>query len=218
MLVYAITPEIEAMTKRNVRTLLANTTGDFELRVLINGGPTVAFPPDDRLVPIYLEHGRSIAQAYNLAFSCARGDVLACVHNDVVLPWGWNEPMAEVMGDGFAFPRAYEDAEECATRGIKPLPEDFPTGCCFMFPRSLFDRLGGFDEQYEGCHFEDTDLWMRSLMVGRKLSRADVVVLHGRGKTRTAIPDVANASFRRNKDLYIGKFTQQDGSVPLPTL
>lgn len=215
MLVYALTPEIADMTRRNVATLLENTTGDFELRVLFNGGPAVALPADERIVPIYMAERSSIAKAYNLAFSNARGDVLACVHNDVSVPEGWNGKLAERMGDGFAFPVISEDAAECAQRGIKPLPANFPTGCCFMFPASLLRALGGFDEAFEGCHFEDTDLWMRAK---RPLSRANVVVIHGRGKTRTELPDTGNMDFRRNEQIYIDRYTQPDGSVPLPTL
>ena len=218
MLVYAITPEIEGMTRRAVDALVANTTGDFELRVLVNGGPVMTFPPDPRIVPIYMAERASIAKAYNLAFSGARGEMFACVHNDVIVPPGWNEPLAAAAEDGFAFPAPIEDSAECALRGIKPLPANFPTGCCFMFPKAVYEALDGFDEAFEGCHFEDTDLWMRAINAGRRLVRADVAVEHGRGKTRTALPDTGNTSFRRNKDLYMTKHELADGSVPLPTL
>ena len=218
MLVYACTPELAEMTRRNVATLLEHTVGEFELRVLFNGGPPVALPADDRLVPIYMAERSSIAKAYNLAFSQARGDTFACVHNDVTVPYGWDERMAEAVGDGFAFPMVLEDAQDCAERGIGQTQAGFPTGCCFMFPRALYEALGGFDEQYEGCHFEDTDLWMRALKDGRRLSRAAVVVTHGRGKTRTVLHDMGNTSFRRNQELYADKHRQADGSVHIPTL
>lgn len=218
MLVYAVTPEIAEMTKRNVATLLANTTGEFELRVLFNGGPAVALPADDRLVPIYMAERSSIAHAYNLAFSSVRGDVFACVHNDVSVPYGWNEKLAAAVGDGFAFPTPVEDAQECAQRGIRPLENHFPTGCCFMFSRALWEDLEGFDEQFEDCHFEDTDLWMRGVIAGRRLTRADLLVEHGRGKTRTELPDTGNVSFRRNKERYIAKHAKPDGRVTIPLL
>lgn len=218
MLVYACNPELAEMTRRNVALLLEHTVGEFELRVLFNGGPPVALPADDRLVPIFMGERSSIAKAYNLAFSQARGDTFACIHNDVAVPYGWDERLMEAMGDGFAFPMVLEDAQDCAERGVQPTQEGFPTGCCFMFPKALYVALGGFDEAYEGCHFEDNDLWMRALKDGRKLSRASLIVSHGRGKTRTVLPDLANGDFRRNKQIYIEKFTQPDGSVPLPTL
>jgi hypothetical protein len=218
MLVYAITPEIEAMTRRNIDYLLAKTVGEFELRVLVNGGPVVSFPHSDRLVPIYMAERSSIAKAYNLAFSGAKGDHFACVHNDVTVPRGWNAAMQAVCEDGIAFPAVEEDEQECRSRGIGTTQKGFPTGCCFLLARETFEALGGFDEVYEGCHFEDTDLWMRAVEAGRRLVRADVAVLHGRGKTRTALEDRANPDFHRNRLIYADKFRREDGSVPIPTL
>jgi hypothetical protein len=218
MLVYAITPEIEAMTRANVETLLANTVGEFELRLLINGGPVVSLAHDDRLVPIYMAERSSIAKAYNLAFSGALGDHFACVHNDVTVPHGWNAVLQAVCEDGFAFPTVREDEQECFLRGIGTTQKGFPTGCCFLFARETYEALGGFDEVYEGCHFEDNDLWMRGVEAGRKLVRGDVAVEHGRGKTRTALPDRANPDFHRNRLIYAERFRREDGSVPIPTL
>lgn len=216
MLVYAITPEIEDMTRRNVNRLLANTTGEFELRILINGGPVMSFPADDRLVPIYMEKRLGMAAAYNLAFSCARGDVYACVHNDVAVPFAWNEALEDA--GGIAFPMVVEDADDCAERGVKPTMPTFPPGCCFMFSKAIFESLGGFDEVFEDCHFEDTDFWMRALDKAIPLHRVNVTVEHGRAKTRTSLPDMGNVAFHRNKQLYIERYAQTDGSVPLPTL
>lgn len=215
MLVYAITPELAAMTQRNVQTLLDNTTGEFEVRLLVNGGPPIALNPDPRLVTIYHAERSSIAHAYNLAFSCAHGDTYACVHNDVEVPYGWNERLAG-MGECMAFPTPVEDAEECAQRGVGLTQPMFPTGCCFMFPKALYEALGGFCEDFEGCHFEDNDFWMRGMQAGYSLRRAPVSVVHGRGKTRTELPDAANGDFRRNKEIYIARHERPDGSVPLP--
>jgi hypothetical protein len=218
MLVYAITREIEEMTLANVGALLRNTTGDFEVRLLINGGPVIALPQHPNLVPIYMAERSSIAQAYNLAFSGAVGDTLACVHNDVTVPPGWNEPMQAACRVGFAFPRVREDEQECLSRGVGTTQAGFPTGCCFMFPREVYDALMGFDEAFEGCHFEDTDLWMRGMDMGFRLARANVTVEHGRAKTRTVLPDAANAAFQRNRMIYADKHRRADGSVHIPTL
>ena len=220
MLVYVVSPEIDAMTRRNVQAVLDNTTGEFELRVFYNGGKPLALPNDPRIVGIYYSTPMSIAAAYNRAFSCARGDTFACVHNDVEVPYGWNEALSAELeaGAGIAFPRPVEDAQECAARGIGTTQRGFPTGCCFMLSKALYERLGGFDEAFEECHFEDTDLWMRAVDAGERLGRADVSVQHGRGKTRTLIGDRCNGAFHRNRLVYADKHRREDGTVPIPTL
>jgi len=217
MLVYAVTPEIAAMTQRNVATMLRNTAGPLDLRVFINGGPPVAFERDERLTVIYQADRSSIAHAYNLAFSHAEGNVYACVHNDVEVPPGWDSLLND-GGPGIAFPEVIEDAQDCAERGIGLTKPYFPPGSCFALPRALYEELGGFDEMYEDCHFEDTDLWQRALDAGYPLRRVALRVVHGRGKTRTELPDRGNGAFARNRGVYIGKFRRSDGSVPLPTL
>jgi hypothetical protein len=220
MLVYAITPDLAKMTEENLGTLLRNTTGDFEVRVLFNGGPAAALPYDPRVSWIYQSERSSIAHAYNLAFSCAKGDTFACVHNDVSVPAGWNEALEAELeaGAGIAFPQLAEDEQECLLRGVGTTQRGLPTGCCFMLRKALYEALGGFDEVFEGCHFEDTDLWMRALDHGERLARGDVTVAHGRARTRTLLPDKANTAFRRNRLIYADRHRREDGNVPIPTL
>ena len=220
MLVYAVTQEIVEMTEANLGALLRNTTGDFEVRLLINGGPVISLPPHPSLVPIYMAERSSIAKAYNLAFSASHGDTLACVHNDVSVPAGWNEALEAELeaGAGIAFPRLAEDEQECLLRGVGTTQRGLPTGCCFMLRKALYEALGGFDEVFEDCHFEDTDLWMRALDHGERLARGDVTVAHGRARTRTLLPDKANTAFRRNRLIYADRHRREDGNVPIPTL
>lgn len=218
-LVYAITTDIVEMTRRNIDTLLENTTGDFEVRVLVNGGPVMAFRPHPNLVPIYHAERLSIAAAYNMAFSCAAGDTLACVHNDVRVPYAWNEGMGDYLtSESIVFPMVREDAQEAALRGVRPTQAFMPPGCCFMLSKGLYEALGRFDEAFAGCHFEDTDLWMKAVLAGKTLVRAPVTVEHGRGKTRTELPDTGNGSFRVNQQIYINRYRREDGNVPLPIL
>src|SRR5205085_6064186 len=48
-------------------------------------------------------------------------------------------------------------------------PVDFCSGALLLTPRSLFERLGGFDERYRPAYYEDADycarLWARGYTV-----------------------------------------------------
>jgi GT2 family glycosyltransferase len=39
-------------------------------------------------------------------------------------------------------------------------------GYCLLMPRSVFDRIGGFDERLDGWHFYDVDVCMRAIAAG----------------------------------------------------
>ena len=50
-------------------------------------------------------------------------------------------------------------------------------------PRSVYDKVGGYDEQFEIGYFEDDDLRMRWLEAGIKIHRIESISLHHPGGT-----------------------------------
>jgi glycosyltransferase involved in cell wall biosynthesis len=94
---------------------------------------------------------------------------------------------------------------------VPPMADDFqlPIGSHFhfmsMMHRSLWDKAGGFDEEYrEGAGYEDADFLMRLQRVGAKfLLRDDVVVEHPRAGTRAAW---TRAMHKRNAELFRSKW------------
>jgi GT2 family glycosyltransferase len=91
---------------------------------------------------------------------------------------------------------------------------DAISGALMVMPRTLFDRLGGFDEGYR-LHAEDLDLCRRAREIGATVAVAnDVQVVHLRGVSSRSRPVFVEWHKHRGLWRYFGKFEAQQRSVP----
>jgi GT2 family glycosyltransferase len=83
---------------------------------------------------------------------------------------------------------------------------DAVSGALMLMPRTLFERLGGFDEAYR-LHAEDLDLCRRARMAGATVAIAnDLRVLHVRGVSSRARPLFVEWHKHRGLWRYFRKF------------
>lgn len=83
---------------------------------------------------------------------------------------------------------------------------DAVSGALMLLPRTLFDRVGGFDEGYR-LHAEDLDLCRRVRMAGASVAVAnDVRVVHVRGVSSRARPFFVEWHKHRGLWRYFRKF------------
>lgn len=93
-------------------------------------------------------------------------------------------------------------------------PVDIVSGALMLLPRTLFDRLGGFDEKYR-LHAEDMDLCRRAREAGAWLAVAnDVRVLHIRGVSSRSRPLFVEWHKHRGLWLYFRKFESPQRGMP----
>ena len=80
-------------------------------------------------------------------------------------------------------------------------------GCCMMFDRELWERIGGFDKRYDPAGFEDFDFALGARALGRKVFHLpDVEVVH-----RISMRNPREATSRRVMALFrlrrsVGRF------------
>ena len=85
-------------------------------------------------------------------------------------------------------------------------PVDAVSGALMVLPRSLFARIGGFDEGYR-LHAEDLDLCRRVRQAGAMVAVAnEVEVLHVRGVSSRARPLFVEWHKHRGLWRYFGRF------------
>lgn len=199
--------EQQDMASEAVRHVLANTTGEFELLVWVNGGTWDDDLVDPRLKVYESGYRDGLAKAYNRAVLHTAGDSVCIMHNDCFVPPGWNDALESMADDEhIAFPVVETNDAIARARGIPSVPEWMPPSCCFVISRSLLFALKGWDEQFEFCHFEDMDLFYRAQLSGVQLIQCpSSTVFHLRGVTRAAEAKRANVAFQANQRLYILK-------------
>ena len=94
-----------------------------------------------------------------------------------------------------------------------PQPVDAISGALMLMPRSLFDRLDGFDTGYR-LHAEDLDLCRRARMAGAVVAVAnDICVLHVRGVSSRARPLFVEWHKHRGLWRYFRKFESPHRSL-----
>ena len=127
----------------------------------------------------------------------ARGSYLLFLNNDTTVTPGWlsalretfeNEPNAGLVGSKLVFPDGrLQEAGGIIWRdgsgwnrgkfGDPEKPEynflrevDYCSAACVMIPKSLFERVGGFDSKYSPAYYEDTDLAFKVRREGSRFS------------------------------------------------
>lgn len=206
------------LTRRAIQHLKDCTVEPYELIVWVNGGWQDESVDCIRHMAQVMgtKERLSIAAAYNLAVKNARGTKICIIHNDCFPSDGWDTVLLGALSErNIVFPTVDTNEELAAARGIPPAPKGMPPSCCFMISRKFLDELGGWDEQFEFCHFEDLDLFQRALDAGGKLVRGGTRVMHIRGVTRADQVDEANRAYDINKYKYADKHGY---GIPYPTI
>ncbi len=111
------------------------------------------------------------------------------------LAGGW---VGRTANDG-SMPVAADDAQALQ-------PVTVVSGALMLMPRSLFERIGGFDEGYR-LHAEDLDLCRRARLAGASIAVANrVAVVHLRGVSSRSRPLFVEWHKHRGLWRYFGKF------------
>jgi O-antigen biosynthesis protein len=160
----------------NLRTLAASlpaALGDLtcELIVALNGVSAAAASVPECATTVAFDVNRGVPVAWNAAARQARASVLCIVNDDVVLgPDALvllhgaieSEGAAGVVGPvgtrwdiSSAQHRSYLDLDDLPRGSLREC--EVVSGFLLATPRQLFEDLGGFDEAYTPCGFEEVD-------------------------------------------------------------
>ncbi len=176
-------------TRRCLESLFRHTDAPYELIVVDNGSRdgTVAFLDGLRPACPRLEGWRvlrnpvnaGVARAWNQGFRAAAPGLPVCfLNNDVLVTPGWlgavlgflrEQPESGIAGphvvDGEPPAGYLEAAAAHAARHGAETEEGFH-GCCFVVSPAVRERVGDFDERFEGGTWEDVDYCHRARLAG----------------------------------------------------
>jgi len=168
-----------------------------------------------------------LAPAYNRGFQKSRGGIVIFMNNDLVVTKDWLTELLKAFGDprvGIAGVSllSYDQPKQIDHQGcnlnflgyatrinagkvFKPKQSIrqvfFVPGAVLAIRRDLFEKVGRFDESYEG-YYEDVDLAWRARRLGYKAVTAQsAIVHHRRSWTITKYLSNSRAAFlcRRNR-------------------
>lgn len=207
---------IRKMTREAIRSIRENTEETpVEFILIRNGGHPLMISRGETGLPgvtLDFPEGLPLGQAYNRGFEKAHGDTFCVLHNDVVLPGKWNVPLEKAAAKGYiGFPMIDEEKGFPELRHVNRTMNGQPTAACFMMSKATWESIGGYDEEYQGFHWEDMDLFYRAHKAGIRLVRCDLTVVHHKGATRSFVLGEEKKYFpinmeyhrRKHGELYI---------------
>ena len=211
-----------ALTRACLDSLGAGDTS-FDLCVIDNGSTDGTsdwfrdFPLPLELTYHRNDANRGLIPALNQGAALAKGDVLCFLHNDTEMrDPAWLGRLIGALGgpsrigltglygvrrlrrDGRYVGRTVVHALEGEGRLRDEVAEVAAVdGVCLCQPRSLFEAVGGFDEEYGFFHGYDRDLSFAVREAGWRCAVVNAPFVHRGGGTRTG----PKAAFSRGQDL-----------------
>lgn len=195
------------------------------------------------LTYLRVEENAGFIAACNRGAAAARGDYLVFLNNDTTVTTGWlgalretflSEPEAGLVGSKLVYPDGrlqeaggiiwrdgsgwnrgkFQDAAKPEYNYLREV--NYCSAASVMIPKSLFDRLGGFDLKYAPAYYEDTDLAFKVAASGRKvLYQPQSVVVHYEGITSgTDISSGAKKYQEVNRSTFIRSWAGTLASLP----
>jgi GT2 family glycosyltransferase/2-polyprenyl-3-methyl-5-hydroxy-6-metoxy-1,4-benzoquinol methylase len=188
-------------------------------------------------------HNAGFGPANDQAAAVARGEFLAFVNSDAIVPPGWAGPLLAALarpGVGAAVPAltnedgtmqaagaliatdgsvlAYgngEDVEDPAWQFSRAT--DFGPAACMVLRRADFLAVGGFLDAYSPAYFEDVDLCLTLLERGlRTVYVPEVRVLHA--GFSSGGEHAAAELFERNRPTFVARWGAKLAASHPPTL
>ncbi len=184
-----------------------------EVILTINVDEDVSFSPEKLIFSVHILRNPSpkgFGANHNAAFRLAKGDFFCVLNPDIRLRGNPFPTLLELAGHGdvgvvapaiIASDGSSEDSarmfpapsellrkafggKSAVHDGGGPVQEpDWIAGMFMLFPRSVFEEMGGFDERYF-LYYEDVDLCARLALKGyRRLVCTDVQAVHDARRT-----------------------------------
>jgi GT2 family glycosyltransferase len=184
--------------------------------------------PQARVVA--LETNGGFSRACNAAIRAASGDVLVLLNNDVEVAPDFLAPLLRpLMEDeavfavnsrillpgqgmldegektgGFHNGIFYVDCRrDPARRSPETAPTLYATACAAAYRRSMVERLGGFDELYSPCYWEDVDLSYRALKRGWKVLYEPRSTVYHQHETTTRRLDARFTAMVKHRNAFL---------------
>ncbi|MFQ5505977.1 MAG: glycosyltransferase family 2 protein, partial [Planctomycetota bacterium] len=96
----------------------------------------------------------------------------------------------------------------------RPVPMEMLSGACFMLPRSIIEQMGAFFDEGFPLYYEDTDLFRRIRLLGKKLVFVpEAEIVHFYNRSGTTNQEEAWRRYWKARSYYYRKWYGPAGSL-----
>jgi len=204
-----------------INSVLSGTSYPYEL-ILVDDGSTDGTARyfstvTDKSFRLSKRGGQS--RARNVGLKNAAGDLIISLDNDVFVPDGWLNILAEESQKANVGIIGAIPSNETERLNAQPSQDgllDFPhvSGACMGITRACFMAVGFYDENIED--HDDTDYCYRALLAGFRVANTPrLVVPHLAGGTRRGL---GSRRIERSARRFRNKYIQYQNILPMPPL
>jgi GT2 family glycosyltransferase len=160
-----------------------------------------------RLVVVRNEENCGFGPANNQGARAARGEALIFLSNDVIPRGDFVTPLVALFARK---PRALAGAQlldfDTGWNRFDGNVIPYLAGWCLACTRATWETLGGFDERYTPCDYEDMDLSQAAQRQGVELVALDLPLQHAFGQSAARLPGGREMHTVRNRDRFVAKW------------
>jgi GT2 family glycosyltransferase len=202
------------MTVRCLESLFNTTVDEPREVIVIDDGSPVPFGfVDDtdlvqRLETIHRETNGGYSAAVNTGLYYATEDIIIVGNNDLIFTDNWLEGLLWPIAEGFDISTVWTSDQKDIKieEDIEPMAK---FGSLFAMKRSVYETLGGFDQQFRG-YFTDLDYRRRALEHGFTIGKNLSCVVKHIAKATYKQTDPTDSEFIRASRLYEAKWGEID--------
>ena len=167
-----------ALCDEAIRSIAREVRAPFELIVVDNDSPVKGFRSSLDAVPgarvVELSRNLGFGPAVNIGFRHAIAPFLCQMNSDCELVEDSVSLLIQTMRKHDLSVGMPEHYENCMHYGLGKSDElmgaDWRFGAFWVITRRAWELVGGFDESFQMCYWEDTDLWKRVEAAGGKVA------------------------------------------------
>jgi GT2 family glycosyltransferase len=176
------------------------------------------------------ETNGGFSRACNAAISASTGNILVLLNNDVEVDPNFLPPLLGALESapsvfavnssillpgqdmldegektgGFHNGIFYVDCRrDPATRSTETAPALYATACSAAYRRAMVEQIGGFDELYSPCYWEDVDLSYRALKRGWQVLYEPQSIVYHQHETTTARMDPRFTAMIKHRNSFV---------------
>lgn len=217
-----------ALTQQCLESIRQHTDVPYELIVVDNGSEepgSAGYIGQAADVAILNDHNAGFSAGFNQGLARARGEYVAFINNDTVLPSEWAGHLAQTLRErpeaGIVFPAVTAASNAVTVRQapaerITLLPAflEPPSGVALAMRTDQARALEGWDERYEIASGEDTDLCFKVWVNGLTTVLDErVLVQHVNKASSRNLPN-QRARWAENRRLFLEKWTGEEDGAP----
>jgi GT2 family glycosyltransferase len=220
---------LEKATKPFLNYLYKAQT-EFELIIVDNGSTdgTVEFLNEfqkthDNVKIIYNSENLGFSKGCNQGIKVTKGDIIGLLNNDILFSSDWIKYIVDFIEKednvGFVSPQCIEgfcNSKHKFEKKTKKISNETiselyikPNFACVFTKKSVFDKIGLFDENFTPAYFEDDDMIWRATFAGFKnFVLQNIYFYHLGSVTGSTLPNLSDI-FERNKKYFFQKYSDK---------